>query len=77
MSQSITDYFEILASSNAYRDLRKARLTVKDPYQLLPHLNNFSERRGAYTRQLRRVIEQNNLKQFDNYQIDPDYFVEN
>jgi len=76
MSESIINYFEILSSSPAYEGLRTARSGSTDPFELLPHLINFSERRRAYTRQLRTVIEQNNLTLYDTYQVDPDYIFE-
>ena len=44
--------------------------------QLLPHLKYYSERRGAYVDQLRTIIRQNDLTQYDDYQIDPSFFVE-
>jgi Bax protein len=77
MSESIIHYFEILGSSNAYRSLRKARLETDDPLKLLPHLKNFSERRTSYTNQLKDVLVENNLTQYDNYRIDPEYLVAN
>jgi Bax protein len=73
MSQSIQHYFEILARSTAYRSLRKARLRTDNPFKLLPHLKYFSERRSAYTRQLKSVILENNLTQYDRFRIDPQY----
>lgn len=76
MSESITHYFEILSKANAYRTLRQARLKTDDPFKLLPHLQNFSERRSFYTNQLRKVIIRDNLTQYDQHQIDPQYFVE-
>lgn len=76
MSESIVNYFEILASSHAYQELREARHTVTDPFELVPFLNNFSERRYAYTRQLASVIEQNKLTTYDDYFIDPEYLIE-
>lgn len=76
MSQSIIDYFEILSRSGAYRNLRDARLKTQDPFKLLPHLKNFSERKYFYTKQLRSVILVNDFIQYDHYHIDPDYLVE-
>lgn len=76
MSQSIVDYFEILARSRSYKNLRKARHETSDPFEILPHLKNFSERRLMYTNQLRKVIVRNNLTRFDTYSIDPQYIVE-
>ncbi len=74
ISSSVHDYFEVLSRSRAYRTLRKARLETNDPFKLLPYLKSYSERRSAYTRLLRRVIEQNNLTRYDRCQIHPDYF---
>jgi len=76
MSESIEHYFEILARSTAYRSLRKARLRTDNPFKLLPHLKYFSERRSAYTRQLKAVILENNLTQYDRFRIDPQYIDE-
>lgn len=76
VSQSILDYFEILARSRSYKSLRTARLQTADAYQLLPHLRNYSERRNRYTRQLKTIIAKNNLTAYDSYQIDPEYLVE-
>jgi Bax protein len=76
MSQSIVDYFEILARSRSYKNLRKARHETSDPFEILPHLKNFSERRLLYTNQLKKVIVRNNLTRFDSYTIDPQYIVE-
>jgi Bax protein len=76
MSESILNYFEILSSSPAYTTLRNARSDSNDPFVLLPHLINFSERRKAYTNQLKTVIEQNDLTRYDSYRVDPDYIFE-
>lgn len=73
MSGSISDYFEVLAKHHAYRSLRKARLETSDPYTLVNHLKHYSERRTWYTRQLKKVIRQNNLTKYDRYRIDPAY----
>jgi Bax protein len=75
MSTSITDYFEVLARASAYKSLRKARLQTSDPFLLIPHLKNYSERRNWYISQLRKVIRQNNLTQYDEYRLDPNYLV--
>ncbi len=75
MSRSIADYFEVLARHNAYRSLRKISQRTSDPYVLLPHLKNYSERKSWYTGQLKKVIRQNNLTKYDRYRIDPNYLV--
>lgn len=73
MSRSIIDYFEVLARHSAYKSLRKKRQQTSNPYLLIPHLKNYSERKGWYTKQLKKVIRQNNLTKFDKYRIDPAY----
>lgn len=73
MSESIIHYHEILARSRSYKSLREATRLTSDPYALVPHLKYFSERRTAYTNQLKKMIERNNLTQFDHYEIDPVY----
>lgn len=74
--QSISDYFETLGKARAYRGLRSALQESNDPFKLLPHLKYYSERRSEYTEQLRKVILQNKLTQYDKYRIDPQYLVE-
>lgn len=76
MSESIVHYFEILGKAKPYQSLRDARLQTDNPFELLPHLANFSERRHAYTEQLRKVIVRNNLTRYDQYQIDPEFIIE-
>lgn len=75
MSRSIADYFEVLARHHAYKNLRRVRLKTSNPYSLIPHLKNYSERKSWYTRQLKKVIRQNNLTKYDHYRIDPEYLV--
>jgi Bax protein len=76
MSASVIHYFEILSHARPYKSLRSARRETTDPFKLLPYLKNFSERRTAYTDQLKKVIVRNNLTQYDQYQIDPAYIIE-
>lgn len=76
MAESIVHYYEVLGKANAYESLRAAAQETEDPYKLLPLLANFSERRNAYTRQLKKVIDRNDFTKYDRYQIDPEYFVE-
>lgn len=75
-SQSIEDYFKTLATARAYRELRLALKETHDPNLLLPHLKYYSERRLDYVNQLKKIINRNNLTQYDTYQLDPKYIVE-
>ena len=76
ISESITDYFETVGRSRAYRRFREARVKSNDVDVLLPHLKYYSERREDYVDQLRTIIRQNNLTQYDDFQIDPAFFIE-
>jgi Bax protein len=76
LAQSIHDYFRTLGSARAYSSLRRASRETDDPFLLLPHLARYSERGIAYTKQLRTIIEQNNLTRFDGFRIDPQYLEE-
>lgn len=76
LSQSIRDYFETLGTARAYKGLRKALQKTQDPFELIPHLKYYSESRAEYVERLRKMITINNLTQYDSYQIDPQYLVE-
>jgi Bax protein len=76
LSESIVHYFEILGRAKPYSPLRKARQKTDNPFLLLKHLKKYSERGSAYTRQLKKIIELNNLTRFDHYRIDPEYICE-
>lgn len=76
VSESITDYFETVGRSRAYRYFRKERETTNEVAALLPHLRYYSERRDEYVQQLKTIIAQNDLTQYDQFQINPAYLVE-
>ncbi|MBT1702223.1 glucosaminidase domain-containing protein [Chryseosolibacter indicus] len=73
--QSIRDYFSVLSRSNAYKSLRKSCSETSDPFLLVKHLSNYSERKNKYTRDLKKIIEQNNLTMYDKYRIDPQFLI--
>lgn len=76
LSASIEDYFRILGKLDAYKKFRLKRLETDDPFELTPYLHNYSEMGHAYTKKLDKIIRVNNLTQYDNYIIDPEYFTE-
>lgn len=76
VSESITDYFETVGRSRAYRRFRTARANSDNVQELLPHLKYYSERREEYVEQLRTIIRQNDLTKYDDYRIDPSFFIE-
>ena len=75
ISASILHYFEILGTASAYSSLREARHAETSPFALLPHLENYSERRSSYTELLKEIILQNHFTHYDQYRIDPDYMI--
>ncbi len=76
LSMSIEDYFVTLGRARPYRNFRAAKRETDDIYQLLPYLRHYSERDHEYIDQLKTIIVQNNLTQYDKFRIDPRYFVE-
>ena len=72
---SIRDYFLTLARVNAYEKYRGQRQKIKDPYQLIHLLSNYSELRGTYVSRLRQVMKKNDLTQYDDLKIDPAYYT--
>ncbi|NJM25145.1 MAG: hypothetical protein HC859_06230 [Bacteroidia bacterium] len=76
ITASVLDYLQSLARTKVYADLRNTLQQTRDPYALIPHLQYFSEQRTAYTKKIRKLMEQNDLPQFDKYQLDPAFLVE-
>lgn len=75
ISESISDYFKTIGRSRHYAAFRKARTESNDVEKLIPHLINYSERRGAYINQLRTMIRYNQLKQYDHYRLDSSFYI--
>jgi Bax protein len=75
ISESLVDYFEVLGSAPAYNNLREARKTEVSPFELLQHLERYSERRKAYTELLKELILQNHFTRYDQYKIDPEFLA--
>ena len=76
LSGSIEDYFVMLGRAKPYHEYRIARKDASDINTLLPYLRRYSQRGAAYVHQLKTIIRQNNLTQYDHYRLSPDYFVE-
>lgn len=75
ISESIKDYYKTIGRHRSYRDFVKKRVTSQDVKVLVPLLKAYSERGDAYTKQLLSMIRFNEFEQYDNYTIDPTYFV--
>lgn len=73
ISHSIRDYYLTLATTRAYDKFRRKRMVVSNPYTLSRFLNSYSETGSVYTKKIRSIIRENNLKRFDTYKIDPQF----
>jgi len=62
---SVRSYILMLNRVEAYRQLRTIRLRTSDPVALAAGLLNYSERGGVYVSDIGRVIEYNDLRDYD------------
>jgi len=62
---SVRAYVLTLNRVSAYDDLRQIRQETLDPYSLSEGLLHYSERKELYVNDVKRVIEANNLKDYD------------
>lgn len=70
---SIEDYFKTVGTSRSFEQFRNERLSSSDPFHLISFLGLYSEQRELYIEKLHRIVEANNLAQYDTYRIDPAY----
>jgi Bax protein len=75
LSQSVDDYFKLLATRRPFEQFRKMRLKTDDPYKLVNYLKDYSEKGEEYVQLLKSQIKHNNFTRYDHYVIDPKYFV--
>lgn len=75
ITSSVHDYFRILGKMDAYKTFRQKRMISDDPFELVSYLDNYSELGHDYTQKLKQIIRHNNLTQYDDYRIDPSYFM--
>lgn len=75
IAESIDHYFLTLGRHRAYRSFRLKRYEQTDVYELIDALDKYSENGKEYTLLLKKVIEWNNLEQYDHYIIDPEYII--
>ena len=77
LKASVRAYQRNLNTHSSYKEFRKARAIQRDndedlnSLQLANYLNDYAETGEEYTRILKKIIEQNNLKDFDNARILP------
>ena len=75
ISESIAHYFLTLGRHSAYQNFRNLRSKNVNVDDLIKSLNLYSEMGEDYTALLEKIIEWNDLKKYDSYQIDPKYIV--
>ena len=66
---SVRAYVLMLNRLNAYKQLRTIRKRSNDPVALAAGLLNYSERGGVYVSDIGRIIDYNNLRDFDSYTV--------
>ena len=77
LKASVRAYQRNLNTHSSYKEFRKARAIQRDndeplnSLELATYLNAYAETGEEYTKILRKIIQQNNLKDFDNAKILP------
>jgi Bax protein len=71
---SVEDYHLILARGNQYQDFRDCIHRSNNVFELIWYLRIYSEKRDQYVIMLRNIITSNDLVQYDNYRLDPEFF---
>ena len=68
LPESFASYFKTLARG-PYKTFRTKRTQTKDVFQLITHLQLYSELREEYVSRLESLIRFNNLEQYDSYTL--------
>lgn len=75
LTDAVKSYTANLNTNAAYEQFRKARAVMRaqgvdpDGYDLAKEIVNYSERRGAYVKEIRRLIDINALSRFDDVRL--------
>lgn len=72
---SVEDYHILLANSKTYAEFRDCIIRDNNVFELIWHLRLYSERRDQYVIMLRNVIVANKLIRYDNYRLNPDFYI--
>jgi len=71
---AIYDYLKNINRNANFKFFRQYRQTTNNPYKLTPYLESYAPHHDTdYVGLLNNIIRNNNLTQFDNYKIHPDY----
>ncbi len=73
ISESINDYFGILAKGGPYRDFRNIRAKTDNPYKIIKHLDQYCELGEKYVTKLKNQIKYNKFDKYDTYKINSEY----
>jgi Bax protein len=65
ISDSIRDYYKILAIGKVFNDFRTQKMKTNDPYILVKYLDKYSERGAEYGKELTSMIRYNKLTKYD------------
>ena len=63
--ESVADYYLVLGRADAYKDFRTLKMKTSDPHILVTKLDNYSERKVGYVRELSAMIHYNNFRELD------------
>ena len=63
--ESIADYYLVLGRASAYSEFRSLKMKTSDPHKLVMKLDNYSERKTGYVRELSAMIRHNKFHELD------------
>jgi Bax protein len=63
--ESVADYYLVLGRADAYKGFRTLKMETSDPRILVTKLDNYSERKAGYVRELSAMIRYNNFYELD------------
>lgn len=65
VEESIKEYYKLIGKAKAYSTFRKVRYNSDDVYEMIKHLDKYSELGKQYTVELAKMIKYNNLQRYD------------
>ncbi len=75
LHESIIDYYKLIAKG-PYEEYRLASAAAgNSPYEMIKHLNRYSELGNEYVKRLRVVMSQSQLEKYDSYKLDPAFML--
>jgi len=72
--ESVEHYYLLVSKVSSYKKFRKKRWEGGSSPELLRYMNSYHET-NQYAEMAQSIIVSNNLEQYDNYEIDPEYKV--